>query len=122
MHIDIQSRGFRLTQGLRDYTERRLRFAFGATQAGLERIAIRLTDVNGPRGGEDKRCRIQVSIRGASAVSIEDTESDLYVAIERAVDRAGRTVARRLARLRQDRRIVPFAPADYDGGPGAQAA
>jgi len=31
---------------------------------------------------------------------IEDTEADLYVAVDRATDRAGRTVGRRLARQR----------------------
>jgi putative sigma-54 modulation protein len=106
MHIDIQSRGFSLTQGLRDHAERRLRFAFGTTQDKVGRIAIRLTDVNGRRGGVDKRCRIQVYVRRAPAVSVEDTESDLYVAIERAVDRAARTVARRLARLREGRHLA----------------
>jgi ribosome-associated translation inhibitor RaiA len=33
-------------------------------------------------------------------VIVEDTESNLYAAIDRAADRASRTVARRLARQR----------------------
>ena len=39
---------------------------------------------------------------------IEDTETDVYVAIDRAADRAGRSVARRLERQRnQRRRLLP---------------
>jgi putative sigma-54 modulation protein len=103
MQIDIQARGFTLTRGLRDHTERRLRFAVGPARPELLRISVRLSDENGPRGGADMRCRIQVTLAGAAGVVIEDTEADLYVAIDRAADRAGRTVARRLARRREHR-------------------
>ena len=62
---------------------------------------MRLSDINGPRGGRDKRCRIQVPFAGKPNVVIEDTESDLYVAIDRAAERAERAVVRRLERLRE---------------------
>jgi len=67
---------------------------------------VRLSDINGPRGGLDKRCGIEIRLKGASAVAIEDTEADLYVAIDRAAERAGRTLDRRLARQR-DFPVVP---------------
>ena len=111
MHIHIQARGFGLTPGLREYTERRLWFAFGPGHPRVGRIAVCLSDDNGPRGGEDKRCHVRVSVRGASGIVIEETERDLYTAIARAVDRAARTVARRLERLRDERRL-PLAIAD----------
>ena len=103
MQIDIQARGFALTRGLREHAERRLRFAFGAARPEVGRISMCLSDDNGPRGGEGMRCRIHVAVAGAAAVVIEDTEADLYVAIDRAADRAGRTVARRLTRRRDHR-------------------
>ena len=62
---------------------------------------LRLSDINGPRGGRDKRCRIQVPFPGTRNVVIEDTEADLYVAIDRAAERAERAVVRRLERLRE---------------------
>jgi putative sigma-54 modulation protein len=40
-------------------------------------------------------------IPGRPDVVIEDTESDLYVAIDRAVERIERSVARRLERQRE---------------------
>ena len=56
------------------------------------------------------------------AVVIEDTEADLYVAIDRAADRAGRTLERRLARQREFAPTLPVAEVDadwVDGLPGA---
>ncbi len=116
MQIDIQTRGFKLTDAIREHTERRLRFALGSMQYGPKGISVRLSDENGPRGGVDKLCFIQVAFPGASSVVIEDVQSDLYTAIDRAADRAGRTVARRLQRLRRIRRSTGLVGADIDPG------
>ena len=105
MHIDIHTHGFTLTSGLRDYVEKRLAYALSHGNDSITRLTVRLSDINGPRGGDDKRCLIEARLKQAPAVVIEDVEADLYVAIDRAAERAGRTLARRLARGRE------FAPA-----------
>ena len=106
MQIEIQARDFSLTQALRGYVERRLRFALSARYDQIGRIQVRLSDINGPRGGSDKCCHVNVTLPGHPAVVIEDTESNMYVAIDRAADRASRTVARRLARQRDKNRTA----------------
>jgi len=96
MQIDIQARGFKLTEGLRVRVERRLRFALGSTVGRVRSIVVRLADENGPRGGTDKRCTIRAILPGAAPVIIEQQDADLYAAIDLAADRAGRAVSRRL--------------------------
>ena len=113
MRIDIQALGFELTPALRAHTKRRLHFALGRSNAQVSRLWVRLSDLNGPRGGEDKRCHVRITLTYAPEVVIEDTEADLYVAIDRAADRAGRTVARRLERSR-DQRHGPRPPPAID--------
>ncbi len=98
MQIDIQSRGFSLTDALLSYAERRLLFAMSYCSGHVNRVVVRLSDINGPRGGADKRCHIQVVLAGIPDVVVEDTEVDLYTAIDRAIDRARRTVFRRVDR------------------------
>ncbi len=114
MLIDIQTNGFDLTHGLREHTERRLRFALSWASQDVSKVAVRLLDINGPRGGNDKRCCIQIPLPGTADVMIEDTESDLYIAIDRAADRAERALARRLERQREHPRssIKTAASAD----------
>ena len=109
MQIEIQARGFTLTQALRGYIERRLRFALSARYAQIERVRVRLSDINGPRGGCDMRCHLQVLLPGQTAVVIEDTQSNLYAAIDRAADRARRTLTRRLSRQRDNARVVSIS-------------
>lgn len=106
MHIDMQSQDFALTDALRGHAERRLAFSLGRSADQVGRVAVVLADINGPRGGIDKRCRIRVKLSPALEVVVEDTQPDMYAAIDRAAERIGRAVARNLRRKRHAR-FVP---------------
>lgn len=99
MNIAIHSSGLVLTGTLREYVHRRLKTALG--WALTRRLAVWLSDINGPRGGRDKRCKIQISLDHGKTIIIEDTEEDLFAAIDLAAGRADRTLSRQLARKRQ---------------------
>ena len=109
MQIEIQAQNFSITQAMRAYIERRLGFALSKCYRHVKRIMVRLSDINGPRGGNDKRCHLEVILTG-EAVVVVDTEADMYVAINSAASRAGRTVMHRLRRRRHISRI--YTPAD----------
>lgn len=98
MRIDIRANGFELTEAIREHAARRLRFALTHTDEHVRWVAMHLGDVNGPRGGKDKRCRIRVMLKGRPDVVIDDVETDLYAAIDRAAKRAGRSVVRCVTR------------------------
>jgi ribosome-associated translation inhibitor RaiA len=100
MQMSIQATGFEMTTALRAYTRRRLVTALGWAYVHVRRLVVRLSDINGPRGGVDKRCKIQVQLDGGRDVIIEDTEADLYVAIDRAAGRADCAVGRQVGRSR----------------------
>lgn len=67
-------------------------------QGGGLRIKVRLSDVNGPKGGVDMYCHLQICVGGLPDIFVEDTEANLYAAVNRAAERAGRTLQRQLAR------------------------
>ncbi len=98
MQIDIQSSDFSLTDTLRIHAERRLRFALTRCHDHIQRVVMRLSDIKGPRGRADKHCHLRLVLAGLPDVVIEDIETDLYVAINRATDHAGRTLARKIER------------------------
>ena len=116
MRIDIQGLGFPLTASLRDPTERRLRFALTRNGDRIRRVFVRFGDMNGPRGGADKFCKIQVVLAHAPPVLIEDAGADLYAVIDRAAERAGRNVAKHIERLHENVRMArpkpPASPPD----------
>lgn len=98
MNLQIQAQDFTLTDGLREHVTTRLSYGLNHGRDVVTRIVVRLSDVNGPRGGEDKRCRIEVRLKGAPSLVVEDTQTDMYAAIDRAADRVGRALDRHLAR------------------------
>ena len=80
MQIAIQARNFTLTDALRSHAERRLRFALACCNDRIHRVVMRLSDINGPRGGADKRCHLQVMLAGMADVVIEDIEAERPIA------------------------------------------
>ena len=98
MHVEAYSSTFTLTDGLREFLQRRLGFALGRYRDAIRRVTVRLRDLNGPRGGSDKACQLQVELAGQQPLVISHTAPDLYQAIGAAAKRADRQVARRLSR------------------------
>ncbi len=111
MQIDIQARDFSLTEALKNYVELRLGYALNTRYDRIKRVLVRLSDINGPRGGNDKCCQLHVVLPGQADVVIADTQSNLYAAIDRAADRASHAVSRKLARLQRSKRGRSFTGA-----------
>jgi ribosome-associated translation inhibitor RaiA len=106
MRIEIQARRFALTEGLRQHVIRRIEFALRAFRVWVDRVEVQLGDVNGPRGGADKFCRVMVRMPQLPALVVRDLGGDLYSVISSAAERTGRTVGRRMAhRIRTKRRL-----------------
>jgi len=72
--------------------------------AALSTIVVRLSDVNGPKGGVDKRCQITLVRAGQPPITIEELNTDAYAAVDGAVERASRTAVKGMARARTTRR------------------
>lgn len=81
--------------GLSRLARRRFEFALGRFNGRVRSVAIRIVDLNGPRGGIDKRCRVTVQLIATKRkLVIEDTDADAAIAIDRVADRTARSVAR----------------------------
>lgn len=106
MQINVQARGFVMTAAIEAHLRRQLRFAFDHLHNRVRRVFVRLSDINGQRGGIDKRCQLQVRLADSSDVVIADVQQDLYLAMSRAVERAAGAVSRRLGRVRQTQRAA----------------
>jgi len=107
MELDIRAKGFEMTGAIEQHVRRRLQFACDWARHAVKRVSVRLSDENGPRGGMDKRCAIVVSLPQQAELVIEDTRDDIYRAVDYAVDRLGRNLAKRLVRQRGVQKIRP---------------
>jgi putative sigma-54 modulation protein len=98
MKIRIDTRNVVASEALRVHVERRLGFAFGRFGTRIARVIVRISETNGHRSGANKRCRIEVDLRPARAVQVEDTDASVYAAFDHAADRASRSIARMIER------------------------
>ena len=103
MLIDILNRDVPVEPETREWVERRVRFALGRFVARIHRVAVMFEDINGPRGGNDQRCRVLITLVPEGNVVIDDVDSTIEAVTAHAVDRAARAVVRELERQREYR-------------------
>ena len=118
MKLSIRPHRIELTDELRDLIERRVYFALSRFSPRITRASIVVEDINGPRGGVDKRCQIVVKLDCTDELTVETTDADVHAAISLAADRAGRVVQRELERRCASSRRPPRSPegpADQEG-------
>ncbi len=101
MMIDMRSSNLPISEALREHILRRLDFAMRRVASRVSRVVVRLVDVNGPRGGPDKRCRIIAHLAPTGSIMVEATDADAYAATSQATNRLDDRITRALARLRE---------------------
>ncbi len=90
---------------LRDLTEQRVRFVLRRLVWLVPRAEVQMSDVNGPRGGIDKRCQVELRTDGAGTVVVSSVAGDWRTALENALARAARFLMR-LWRRGDDSRLL----------------
>jgi len=99
MQFQIHASKISVDASVESHVSRRLHFALGRFADVVEKIDVTLADINGPKGGYDKLCRIRVRIKGLAKLVIADVlHEELITATDLAVDRVGRAVARAVDR------------------------
>ncbi len=79
---------------LRDLTERRVRFVLRRVDWMVPRAEVQMSDVNGPRGGIDKRCQVELRTDGAGSLVVASVAGDWRTALDNALARAARFIVR----------------------------
>jgi putative sigma-54 modulation protein len=96
MELAVRTRNLPLTEPIEMLVRQRLGFALGRHASEIRRVDVELADINGPRGGIDKRCRVDVILSHGGRIRAESTD----LRVRDAIDGAARRVGRRVARLR----------------------
>ena len=103
MHVDFKARDPQAA-AMADLARRRLQFAFRRLAWLVPHATVQLSDINGPRGGVDKRCQVELSTDGAGMVVVTSVARDWRTAIDLALARASRFLVRLWRRNRDPRR------------------
>lgn len=107
MQIQIQTAHFDDQGTSRQSIEQRVRFALRRLQHQISQARIRLTDINGPRGGVDKECQLMLKQAGPGSVVITTQGNTYASALDAALQRASQALLRSLQRRRAHPRQRP---------------
>jgi putative sigma-54 modulation protein len=107
MQIEIYAHGVELSDSLTNHIKRRIEFALSRFRDLVQKVVIYVADENGPKGGMDKSCLVRIKTDERSELVIKDTESNIHLAVNRAISRSKHSLSRHIqkTRLFQRKRI-----------------
>ena len=95
--IQIRNEDVDISDVLRIHVERRLGLALARFADLIGRVIVRFSQADSDGNVGHKRCQIEVGLH-PQRVDVEDTDVDLFAAVNHATDRAARSVARAVER------------------------
>ena len=93
--------------------ETMVRGRLGRIADRLTRVQVHVSDVNGPKRGNDIRCAVELRPNGMKPISATDEATTVKAAVASATDKALAALKRRLGKqsTRKDRLTKAFAEA-----------
>jgi ribosome-associated translation inhibitor RaiA len=88
----------------RQALQERIEAAFARHEGRIVTAEVWVVDLNGPRGGPDKCCRVRVKLRPRGRLYLQETDTNVSLAVDRALDRLQIALTRTLERRRELRR------------------
>ena len=98
MRISINDKQKQISAVALERIAARVESAFSKFSQHIVSIDLVTQDVNGPRGGVDKRCQVLVNLRKKKQVVVTSESEALSKAISTAIERAKRTTGRNIKR------------------------
>ncbi|MEM7782664.1 MAG: hypothetical protein AAF623_04865 [Planctomycetota bacterium] len=107
MQITVTDKHHLLSASSLSKIKARLYASFSKFGFRVSQIDLKVRDLNGPRGGIDKECKVVVRVERMGDIVVSSRDRTLTKAIPDTINRAARTVTRRLERRSIENRQVP---------------
>jgi putative sigma-54 modulation protein len=101
--VEFPTQGDRWSMELREAVKRRLATILGRFRERIGAVGVYLNDVNGPRGGIDKRCRVELTCFPRDRITATASATFAERAVTTALRRARTLLLRKLRRERPGR-------------------
>ncbi|MEQ9453317.1 MAG: HPF/RaiA family ribosome-associated protein [Phycisphaeraceae bacterium] len=100
MNVHVHALNIDHSETLKNHVQNRISTALERFGKRVGKVIVRLSDLNGPRGGQDMYCQMQVDVLGCGLLIVEQTDADVYHAVDQAADRIKRNVKRAINKKR----------------------
>ncbi len=109
MQIHVRVRGLAASSALHRHAVGRVEQELRRVAHEITHVVVRITDMNGPKGGLDKRCSIVARGPRVRALSIGQLSANAFSAVHLAAERLARALRRDLRKTTtiQQRALAP---------------
>ena len=103
MQVKIQSKQVKLDKAIEAHIQRKIKLALSRAESNINSISISLSDVvtapaaTGESNVMATRCCLKIFLTNLISIEVEDTQTDLYCAIDRVIQKASRSITRKLS-------------------------
>ncbi|XPF94572.1 hypothetical protein ACM9HF_00755 [Colwellia sp. RE-S-Sl-9] len=80
----------------------------------IQKITVTVNDINGPKGGKDKICRVVIHAGGIPDIVVTDNQNSVSSAVNIALTRARTTLVKKLKRKQKNRPSWKEKPVEED--------
>ena len=88
MIINVEFTHMKAPPEERHEIERIIKQTFSRVNASIQAIHITVSDLNGPKGGIDKECAVNIESTHGTSVFVKDVQSNVFKAVKLAIERA----------------------------------
>lgn len=108
MKLTVRTRHLELSPETSAEIRQRLYTAFARISPWIRAVDVTVADINGPKGGADKQCRLRIRGRSIPTIVVEHLGTDTLATISTTASRAEQAVLRKVARQRVFAPILAF--------------
>ena len=102
MLFEVSNRQADMNEDVSRRAKRLLKFSLSRFKGAVSRVKVMLCDINGPKGGVDKRCRITAKFRAAGLVVAQSSGVNYIEALNSCLEKLERAIRREIDRRRSD--------------------
>lgn len=113
MRILCTAKGFALTDGLESQVHQRIRLGLDRFAHLICSVQVLIRDENGPKGGLDKRCTVELELAKGGRIVCKSVSSDACAAIGEAFQRIERALSTFAKRQRGRRSASTITEMEY---------
>ncbi|MFT5718697.1 MAG: putative sigma-54 modulation protein, partial [Oleiphilaceae bacterium] len=103
-NISVNSTNLDISEQLKLELNQRIKSTFSRINDRIAKVTISLKSINGPKAGDDKECKVKLTIPGLHAVVVTSRKDKVGKAISTALRTANQTVLRKLKKIQSKER------------------
>lgn len=104
MDMTLRHDGFDMSEAIDSHVRDRFSAALDQHASHIRGVGVTLRDENGPRGGVDKSCQVQVDLASHhEPVIIKKQHDDIYLAVTETADAVKRTIGKLVNKAKEHR-------------------